>query len=357
MATHEHAGATLGPLDERRWTAVLERDPRFDGRFYFAVRTTGVYCRPSCPARRPKRDHVSFHESPEAAERAGFRPCKRCKPRQDTNGSRAQRISKACRLIETADGALPLRALAEAVGLSPHHFHRQFKAELGITPKAYGAAWRDARARKALSRGATVTEALYEAGFNSSGRFYAAAPKAFGMSPGAFRAGGAGEEIACVIAPCTLGYVLVAQSGKGVCAILLGDEPDALREALSEQLPHAEIREGADDFASTTSAVVALVDAPSGSFDLPLDIRGTAFQRRVWEALQQVPPGATATYTEIAEAIGAPRAVRAVASACAANRLAVAIPCHRVVRSDGGLSGYRWGPARKRALLEKEQRR
>lgn len=357
MAKHELTETPLSPLcEEERWAAVLERDPQFDGRFYFAVQTTGIYCRPSCPAKRPKRDHVSFHDSPEEAERAGFRPCKRCKPRRDTDCARAQRISKACRLIENADG-LPLRALAEAVGLSPHHFHRQFKAELGITPKAYADAWRDSRARTALSRGATVTEALYEAGFNSSGRFYAAAPKAFGMAPGAFRAGGAGEEIAYAVAPCTLGHVLVAQSDNGICAILLGDAPDALRRALAKQFPRAEIREGSDGFASTAAAVVALVDAPSAPFDLPLDIRGTAFQRRVWEALQQIPPGATATYAEIAEAIGAPRAARAVASACAANRLAVAIPCHRVVRSGGGLSGYRWGPARKRALLKKERSR
>ena len=341
--------------DDGRWEAVLGRDVRFDGQFYYAVKTTGIYCRPSCPAKRPRRNHVSFHISPLAAERAGFRPCKRCRPHRISSSlARAALISKACRLIEDSDDLPSLSSLAEAVGLSPHHFHRQFKAALGVTPRAYAAAHRNAQVRNALCRGASVTEALYEAGFNSSGRFYATAPEALGMSPSSFRAGGADEDITYTVAPCSLGSVLVAASRKGICAILLGDVPDELRGSLRRQFPQAKLFEGPADFASTASAVVSLVDAPGASLDLPLDIRGTAFQRRVWEALQRIPAGTTATYSEIAAAIGAPRAVRAVAGACAANRLAVAIPCHRVVRSDGGLSGYRWGPARKRALLDKE---
>lgn len=343
--------------DERRWEAVLGRDVRFDGLFYYAVETTGIYCRPSCPARRPRRNHVSFFGSPAAAEDAGFRPCKRCTPDGvSPDLSRATRISKACRLIEEAEEQLPLSVLASAVGLSPHHFHRLFKAALGITPKAYAGAHRTTRLKTTLGRGASVTEALYEAGFNSAGRFYEAAPKALGMSPGAFRAGGAGEDIAYAIAPCTFGYVLVATSSKGICAIALGDVPDDLRESLRKQFPRAKLFEGSTDFAAMASAVVSLIDGPGASFDLPLDIRGTAFQRQVWEALQRIPIGTTATYKEIAAAIGKPGSSRAVASACAANRLAVAIPCHRVVRSDGSLSGYRWGPARKRAMLDNEKR-
>ena len=351
VAPHKNTGS-----DERRWAAVLGRDPSFDGHFYYAVRTTGIYCRPSCPAKRPARDHVSFHDSPADAERAGFRPCRRCRPSAETPAP-SDRIGQACRLIEEADEALPLASLAEAVGLSPHHLHRQFKAALGITPKAYAAAQRNARVRSALSRGLSVTEALYEAGFGSAGRFYATAPQALGMSPGAFRAHGAGEDIAYTIAPCSLGHVLVAQSRTGICAIFLGDAPDDLKSALSKQFPQATLRKAPPAFAATAAAVVALVDAPWGAFDLPLDIRGTAFQRRVFEALQKIPAGTTATYSQIAAAIGAPRGARAVAQACAANRLAVAVPCHRVVRADGALSGYRWGVSVKRALLEKEAKR
>jgi len=340
--------------DEARWDAVLARDSRFDGHFYYAVETTGIYCRPSCPARRPRRDHVDFHRTAAAAEAAGFRPCKRCKPNQAS--PEAARIAHACRLIESSEEPPALAALADAVGLSPHHFHRRFKAALGITPKAYAAAQRNARVRAGLVRGAPVTQAIYEAGFNSNSRFYASASEVLGMSPGAFRSGGADEVIDYAVAPCALGQALVAASGKGVCAILLGDAVESLVGELRQMFPRAQLSKGDMVFAETTTAVVSLVDSPERAFDLPLDIRGTAFQQRVWEALRRIPAGKTATYMEIAAVIGASKSARAVAGACAANRLAVAIPCHRVVRGDGSLSGYRWGVARKAALLTKESK-
>ncbi|ODS00034.1 6-O-methylguanine DNA methyltransferase [Methyloceanibacter methanicus] len=354
-SAHDAKCLTPERLDEdRAWRAVMARDSRFDGRVYYAVRTTGIYCRPSCPARKPDREHVSFHASPEAAERAGFRPCKRCAP-SGVVPAWAERIERACRLMGSADAPVTLADLARAVGSSPHHFHRQFKASLGITPKAYAEALRDQRVRAALSRGATVTEALYEAGFSSSGRFYSGASGALGMAPRTFRDGGTAEQLTYAVAPCSLGYVLIAASTKGVCAILLGDQPDELTTALQTLFPHAVFHEGDGRFGATAAAVVSLVDMPAKQSALPLDIRGTAFQRRVWEALRKIPPGKTATYGEIAATIGAPKAVRAVAGACAANKLAVAIPCHRVVRRDGTLSGYRWGPGRKRTLLDREK--
>lgn len=345
------------PLDdEELWQAVATRDARFDGRFCYAVKTTGVYCRPSCPAKRPRRAHVSFHAGPEAAERAGYRACKRCNPAGPARAADgAAKIEEACRLIEKAESPIPLATLARAVGLSPHHFHRQFKSALGITPKAYGDALRNDRVRAALSGGASVTEALYEAGFGSSGRFYANAAGALGMAPRTFRDGGPSERIAYGVSGCSLGTVLVALSAKGVCAILLGDDAGDLTQAVRALFPQATLQEGDATFHATMSLVVSLVDRPDTPCDLPLDIRGTAFQRRVWEALRAIPAGRTVSYAELAAAIGAPSSVRAVAGACAANKLAVAIPCHRVVRGDGSLSGYRWGVDRKRALLDKER--
>lgn len=341
--------------EEAAWRAVVARETDFDGALYYAVKTTGIYCRPSCPARKPNRANVVFFSSAADAARAGYRPCKRCKPDEAVVPVWSQRIEQACRLMETAETPMPLTALADAVGLSPHHFHRQFKRALGITPKAYAAALQQARVRTALRRGQTVTDALYEAGFSSSGRFYSDATATLGMTPRAVRRGGAAERLIFATAPCALGHVLVAASPKGVCAILLGDSADDLARELRTLFPRAALDEGDAAFAKTMAAVVTLVDAPSRESRLPLDIRGTAFQRRVWEALRKIPPGETRSYGALAEAIGAPRAVRAVASACAANTLAVAVPCHRVVRRDGSLSGYRWGQDRKRALLDREK--
>jgi AraC family transcriptional regulator of adaptative response/methylated-DNA-[protein]-cysteine methyltransferase len=354
-ATSASPGFSAPSLDDSRWAAVVARDAAYDGRFYYAVETTGVYCRPSCPARRPNRANVRFHDTAEDAERAGFRPCKRCKPGGPSLVERhAGKVREACRLIETAEDEPKLDALAAAVGLSPYHFHRIFKAALGVTPKAYATAHRNKRVRDELGRSATVTEAIYGAGFNSNGRFYANSSEVLGMTPSDFRSGGANAEIRFAIGACSLGVVLVASSGKGVCAILLGDDPEILLTNLQDQFPRARLVGGDQAFERLAAGVISFVEAPRGGFDLPLDIQGTAFQHRVWEALRRIPAGATASYAEIAEAIGAPKSVRAVARACASNRLAVAIPCHRVVRTDGSLSGYRWGVERKRTLLARE---
>ena len=339
--------------DDARWAAVIGRDPAADGLFYYSVRTTGVYCRPSCSARRARRENVRFHPSPAAAEQAGFRACKRCRP--DAAGApHADAVARACRLIEAAEEPLSLDALAAAAGLSRFHFHRVFKAATGLTPKAYSAAARAQRLRAGLLRSRTVTAAIYDAGFNSSGRFYAAAPDLLGMAPRRFRAGGAGVTIRFAVGACALGAILVAATERGVCALSLGDDPEALVRELEDRFPKAELIGGDRDFEAWVAAAVGFVEAPARGFSLPLDIHGTAFQERVWRALREIPPGATTTYTEIAARIGAPKAVRAVAQACAANRIAVAIPCHRVVRRDGALAGYRWGIARKRALLDRE---
>jgi AraC family transcriptional regulator of adaptative response/methylated-DNA-[protein]-cysteine methyltransferase len=342
-------------LDDARWAAVVARNTAFDGHFFYAVETTGIYCRPSCAARRPKRAHVRFHDSAADAEQAGFRPCKRCKPTEPSLVQQhAEKVREACRLIETAEEEPRLDALAEAVGLSPYHFHRIFKAVLGVTPKAYATAHRHRRVRDELGKSATVTEAIYDAGFNSNGRFYATSSEVLGMTPTDFKSGGTNAEIRFAIGECSLGSVLVAASGKGVCAILLGDDPEILLTDLQDQFPRARLVGGDKEFERLAAGVISFVEAPRGGLDLPLDIQGTAFQHRVWEALRRIPAGATASYTEIAAAIGAPKSVRAVARACASNHLAVAIPCHRVVRTDGSLSGYRWGIERKRALLAKE---
>jgi AraC family transcriptional regulator, regulatory protein of adaptative response / methylated-DNA-[protein]-cysteine methyltransferase len=346
--------ATLS-LDDARWAAVVARDAAFDGQFVTAVETTGIYCRPSCPAKRPNRANVRFYATAEAAERAGFRPCKRCKPTEPSLAERhAEKVRKACRLIETADAPPKLDDLAAAVGLSPYHFHRLFTAALGVTPKAYATAHRHQRVRRELGQSPTVTQAIYGAGFNSNGRFYATSSEVLGMTPSQFRAGGADAEIKFAIGQSSLGLVLIAASDKGVCAIFFGDRPDGLARDLKKQFPQARLVGGDAAFEALAAKVIDFVEDPRAGLDLPLDIRGTAFQHRVWQALRRIPAGSTASYAEIAKAIGAPKAVRAVARACATNRIAVAIPCHRVIGSDGSLTGYAGGIARKRALLAKE---
>ncbi len=339
----------------QRWAAVLARDKSFDGTFYYSVATTGVYCRPSCAARRPKRENVRFHATCADAEAAGFRPCKRCKPGAPAlYQEHAAKVARACRRIEAAEADLSLADLAKDAGLSPYHFHRIFKAVTGVTPKAYVVACRHTRVRDHLKRSRSVTEAIFDSGFNSSGRFYAGASRALGMAPSCYRAGGTDTEIRFAIKECSLGAILVAATNEGVAAILMGDKPATLERDLRQRFARARIVGGDKRFEALVAKVIAHVEAPGTSLDLPLDVRGTAFQHRVWAALRDIPAGTTATYAEIAARIGAPKAMRAVAGACAANPLAVAIPCHRVVRSDGGLSGYRWGVARKRALLKKE---
>jgi len=340
---------------DQKWVAVLARDRRADGTFYYSVETTGVYCRPSCGSRRPNRKNVRFHQTTADAVRAGFRPCRRCRPDQPSlEQTHAARVAEVCRVIETAEKTPTLAALAKRAGLSPYHFHRVFKATTGVTPKAYAAAHRARRVRDELAGSRTVTEAIYDAGFNSSSRFYETSVRFLGMTPTDYRAGGADAEIRFAVGQCSLGSVLVAQSAKGVCAILLGDDPNLLVRDLQDRFPHAALVGGDETFEQTIARVIALVESPAQGLDLPLDVRGTAFQQRVWMALRQIPVGATASYSEIASRIGAPNSVRAVARACGANPLAVAIPCHRVVRTDGSLSGYRWGVERKKRLLGRE---
>lgn len=340
------------------WNAVRARDAALDGTFYYSVATTGVYCRPSCPARRPKRENVAFHATPADAERAGFRPCKRCRPGEPSQQERyASKVAKACRMIESAEHPPKLEDLARAAELSPYHFHRVFKAFTGVTPKAYEKAHRQNRVRENLRRKNSVTEAIHESGFNTSGRFYADAAGILGMTPTGFRAGGAGTEMRFAIGACSLGAILVAASAKGITAIFLGDDPETLVHDLEDRFPKASIIGGDPEFEAVVAKVIGLIETPARGLDLPLDIQGTAFQHRVWQALRGVPAGTTATYTELAERIGRPEAVRAVASACAANTIAVAIPCHRIVRADGSLSGYRWGVARKQELIARERKK
>jgi len=343
-------------LSDPRWAAVAGRDAQADGSFFYSVKTTGVYCRPSCAARPARPENVAFHLTAMDAERAGFRPCKRCRPDQSATPAEQQaaKVADLCRFIEIAEQAPTLAALAQHAGWSTYHLHRVFKQVTGLTPKAYAAAHRARRVRDELDRSDTVTQAIYGAGYNSNGRFYEESAAVLGMTPTTWRAGGADTEIRFAIGQCSLGAILVAQSDAGVCAILLGDDPDALARDLQDRFPHARLIGGDADFEQLVATVVGFVEAPALGLDLPLDVRGTAFQQRVWQALRQVPAGRTVSYTEIAQRIGAPRSVRAVAQACGANTLAVAIPCHRVVRHDGALSGYRWGVERKRALLDRE---
>lgn len=346
--------ATAAELDPR-WARVVARDRSADGTFWYSVETTGIYCRPSCPSRTANPRNVRFHRSVAEAEAAGFRACRRCKPGQPRADSHnAQTVAQICRIIEQATEIPRLGDLAEAAGLSPGYFHRLFKTVTGVTPKDYAVALRADRVRDRLGRGGTVTEAIYDAGFNSNGRFYETSDEMLGMTPTDYRAGGADAAIHFAVGECSLGSVLVAKSEKGVCAILLGEDPETLVRDLQNRFRRARLIGGDSEFERLVAQVVGLIEAPGIGLDLPLDVRGTAFQQRVWSALRKIPAGTTATYADVARTIGAPQSVRAVAGACAANPLAVAIPCHRVVKRDGSLSGYRWGIERKRALIDRE---
>ncbi|TDR93694.1 bifunctional DNA-binding transcriptional regulator/O6-methylguanine-DNA methyltransferase Ada [Enterovirga rhinocerotis] len=348
---------TTGAItDDPRFAAMRRRDAAEDGRFVYAVRTTGVYCRPSCAARPARPENVAFFETGAEARAAGFRPCKRCRPDEDrSDGRRARIVAQACRTIREAEEMPSLGDLAAEAGLSTFHFHRLFKTETGLTPRAYGVAERAKRVRAQLEAGSgSVTAAIYDAGFNASSRFYETSNAVLGMTPTAYRNGGAEAKILFAIGECSLGSILVARSDKGICSIAIGDDPEALVRELQDRFPRASLVGGDAAFEATVAAVIGFVEAPGIGLDLPLDIRGTAFQQRVWAALRQIPAGQTSTYAEIAHRIGDPKAVRAVAGACAANTIAVAIPCHRVVRTDGSLSGYRWGVERKRDLLARE---
>jgi AraC family transcriptional regulator of adaptative response/methylated-DNA-[protein]-cysteine methyltransferase len=346
--------AALPTAADPRWPRIVARDRTADGAFYYSVATTGVYCRPSCPSRAANPANVTIHDSLADARATGARPCRRCDPDGEAAAETAALIARTCRTIETAERTPALADLAAAAGLSPGHFHRLFKAATGLTPRGYAAAHRADRVRAELREGGTVTQAIYAAGFGSNGRFYAASPALLGMTPSRYRAGGARETLRFAIGQSKLGAILVASSDAGVAAILLGDDPAELLRDLQDRFPAATLIGGDAEYEALVARVIGFVEAPATGLDLPLDIRGTAFQQRVWQALRAIPPGRTASYTEIACAVGAPNAVRAVAGACAANAHAVAIPCHRVVRRDGDLSGYRWGVARKRQLIEAE---
>lgn len=338
-----------------RWAQVLARDKSADGTFWYSVQTTGVYCRPSCSSRTANPRNVTLHDDLASARATGFRPCKRCNPDgASQDADRAALVTKACRLIEKSDEPPALEDLAKAVGLSSSYFHRLFKATTGLTPKDYAVAHRASRVRAGLAKGHSVTEAIYDAGFNSSGRFYEKSTKMLGMTPTHYKEGGTNEEIRFAIGESKLGAILVASSAKGVVAILMDDDPEKLVHGLQDRFPKARLTGGDREYEKQVAEVVGLVEAPSLGHDLPLDIRGTVFQQRVWQALQEIPVGKTVTYAEIAARIGMPTARRAVAAACAANKIAVAIPCHRVIRSDGSLSGYAWGVERKQRLLEAE---
>ena len=338
-----------------RWARIVARDRSADGEFWFSVRTTRIYCRPSCPSRGANPRNVTLHDTLDSAQATGFRACKRCKPEgASQEATNAALVAKACRLIEQSESAPSLTDLAKAVGLSASHFHRMFKVVTGLTPKHYVTAQRATRVRNELSKAQSVTDAMYDAGFNSSGRFYETSTAMLGMTPSRYRAGGTHEELRFAVGQSSLGAILVASSSKGVVAVLLGDDPDQLARDLQDQFPKARLIGGDAQYEALVARVVGLVERPAVGLDLPIDVRGTAFQERVWRALRKIPPGTTATYSQIARRIGAPQAMRAVAGACAANKLAIVIPCHRVVRNDGSLSGYAWGVERKRALIDRE---
>jgi AraC family transcriptional regulator of adaptative response/methylated-DNA-[protein]-cysteine methyltransferase len=355
MNTTRIDSAHRDPEHDRRWAAVVARDPRADDAFVYAVKTTGIYCRPSSTSRLPRPENVEFFNTADEAEAAGYRPSRRAAADQSAVAARhAAVVAQACRHIETSDTTPSLHELAQLCGMSPYHFHRIFKTTTSLTPREYAAAHRAAKVRRKLSQSPSITDAIYDAGYNSNSRFYETSTKMLGMKPSDYRSGGVNADIRFAIGQSALGAILVAQSAKGVCAILLGDDPEKLAHDLQDMFPHANLLGGDTGFEQLVATVVGFIEAPSLGLQLPLDIRGTVFQQRVWKALLDIPPGTTVTYTELARRIGAPAAVRAVASACGANRLAVAVPCHRVIRSNGELSGYRWGVERKRMLLDRE---
>ena len=344
------------PLEcDPRWIRIVARDKAADGCFWYSVATTRIYCRPSCPSRTANPRNVTIHDTLKDARESGCRPCKRCNPEgSSTDAGNAALIEAAARKIERADAPPRLAELADAAGLSPSYFHRLFKTVTGVTPRQYASAKRATRVRSDLLASDTVTEAIYSSGFGSNGRFYEQSGAMLGMTPSAYRAGGAQETLRFAIGQSSLGAILVASSDKGVAAILIADDPEMLIRDLQDRFPNATFIGGDAAYETLVARVVGMVESPGTALDLPLDVRGTAFQQRVWTALRGVRSGTTASYADIAKAIGAPRSTRAVAGACAANALAIAIPCHRVVRTDGTVSGYRWGVERKRALLARE---
>jgi AraC family transcriptional regulator of adaptative response/methylated-DNA-[protein]-cysteine methyltransferase len=349
--------APSSPAAQRRWRAVVSRNADADGQFVYAVRTTGVYCRPSCPSRRPLAHNVRYFATPAAAEQAGFRPCRRCRPERVAalDDAVAARIRAACAAIEQAESIPSLAGLAAHAGLSRFHFQRLFKRVVGVTPKEYYAAMRRRRLQRALASGAGVDAAVYEAGFGSSSRVYERTASLLGMSPAAYARGAPGERIRCGYVRTALGWLGVAMTDRGVCAIEFGASRDALAQTLRRRFAQAAIAPADAALRVALARLAQFVAQPQAGLDLPLDVRGTAFQHRVWQELQSLPVGTTVTYGELARRVGNPRGARAAARACATNPVALAVPCHRVIAADGALGGYRWGVARKRALIAREQ--
>jgi len=352
-----HTGNRAAPVNDRRtissdeaWAAFERRDRTWDGRLVGGVKTTGIYCRPSCPARRPKRENVEFFPDGAAARLAGYRRCLRCEPDEVSREELA--LEQAFRLLGEAEDAPSLETLAEAVGYSPHHFHRLFKRATGVTPAAYYRSLRARRAETALAENERITDAIYDAGYSGPARFYADAGRRLGMTPSAWRDGGRGETISWATAETDLGTMLVAATAKGICRLSFDEDEGALRR----RFPHAAIAHGGKEMAKLVQRTVAAVNAPEKPHDLPIDVHGTAFQEAVWRELQRIPAGETRTYAQIAAAVGRPAAVRAAGSANGANNVAVLIPCHRVIRSDGSAGGYAYGLERKARLLERERR-
>jgi len=344
--------------DESRWQAVLSKDSSSDGQFVFAVSSTGVYCRPSCPSRRARRENVSFFRLPEAAERAGFRACLRCRPKEtralDNHVDMAQRV---CRVIEESDGEpMTLARLSQEVGVSPFHLQRTFKSVMGITPNQFAEECRIRKFRKSVRDGGAITQAIYDAGYGSSSRLYEGAASQLGMTPATYGKGGRGAVINYTVVECHLGELLVAATEKGVCSVKLGDTPEQLAKDLATEFPAAKINRDAQPLNPSVRAVVDYLSHKTPHIDLPLDIQATAFQKQVWEQLRAIPYGETYSYTQVAKAIGQEKAVRAVARACATNPVALVIPCHRVIREDSSLGGYRWGLDRKKQLLKDEKK-
>ena len=356
-AIMNHAMAPVESREERLWQAVLARDAGADGAFVYAVRTTGVYCRPSCPSRRPRRTSVSFFPTPDSAELANYRACRRCDPRAGVAPTAGlDRVRRACEYITAhADAPLGLAALAAHVGFSPFHLQRTFARLVGISPRAYHEAVRAGRFRDGLRDGVPVSSALYDAGYGSTSRVYERKPTGAGMTPAAYRRGGQGLAITYAIVDSPLGRLLVAATTKGLCSVKLGDDDRELEEDLRREYPHASLASDPAPFARWVRAILAHLAGRAPHFDLPIDVRATAFQWSVWRYLQSIPWGETRTYSEVATAIRRPTAVRAVARACAANPVCLVVPCHRVVGKNGQLTGYRWGVHRKRALLNHEQ--
>ena len=343
-------------IDEARWQVVLAREVCGNERFVYAVRSTGVYCRPGCPSRRPRRDNVVFFPVPDAAERAGFRPCRRCRPERERSASpQVAMIGRACRLIEDRlDAPVTLEALGQELQSSPYHLERTFKRFLGITPRQYADALRLERLKTSLRSDSDVTSALYEAGYGSSRSLYERAPEQLGMTPATYRRGGRGMDIAYTTAHSPLGRLLVAGTERGICAVSLGDGDDELEKSLAAEYPEATIHKDQSRLRLWVSALISHLCGTEPHLELPLDVRATAFQWRVWQELRKIPYGETRSYKQIAQAIGRPKAVRAVANACASNPAAIVIPCHRIVRGNGDPGGYRWGAERKQVLLSRE---